>query len=319
MNTNTFSDFRKGVNLGGWLSQCSYAEEHLKTFITESDIKEIASWGADHVRIPFDYNIIQNTDGTMIGEGFSYLDNAIEWCKKYGLRTVLDLHKAMGYSFDTYSENESGFFTDEKLQEYFYILWEEMAKRYGSLTDSAAFELLNEVTLKDYCTTWNGVIRKCIERIRRYAPDIRILVGSYWNNSPDAVPDLDKPYDDKIVYNMHCYSPLKFTHQGAYWTDLIDPKERISFEESGVTDTYFEETFRKAIEKAEKEGAALYCGEYGVIDVATPEDTVKWYRAIHKTFEKYGISRSAWSYKKMDFGLSDERLAGVAKELRELL
>ena len=54
-------------------------------------------------------------------------------------------------------------------------------------------------------------------------------------------------------------------------------------------------------------------------DQATPEDTVKWFRTIHSTFEKYGISRSAWSYKQMDFGLSDSRLDGVRGELISLL
>ena len=63
----------------------------------------------------------------------------------------------------------------------------------------------------------------------------------------------------------------------------------------------------------------LYCGEYGVIDKVSPEDAVKWYRQIHEAFEKYGISRSAWSYKEMDFGLSDSRLDGVRDELVKLL
>ena len=52
---------------------------------------------------------------------------------------------------------------------------------------------------------------------------------------------------------------------------------------------------------------------------SSPEDTVKWFRKIHETFEKYGIARSAWSYRKMDFGLSDERLDGVRDQLIPLL
>ena len=63
----------------------------------------------------------------------------------------------------------------------------------------------------------------------------------------------------------------------------------------------------------------LYCGEYGVIDRATPEDTVAWYRMIHEAFEHYGIGRAAWSYRQMDFGLSDERLKGVLPQLLPLL
>ena len=64
---------------------------------------------------------------------------------------------------------------------------------------------------------------------------------------------------------------------------------------------------------------ALYCGEYGVIDRATPEDTVRWFRQIHDTFERFHISRCAWSYKQMDFGLSDPRLDSVRDALIKLL
>ena len=86
-----------------------------------------------------------------------------------------------------------------------------------------------------------------------------------------------------------------------------------------MDDEFFGNAFRSAIETAEKYGTALYCGEYGVIENAAPEDTVKWYRKIHDTFEKYEIARSAWSYRQMDFGLSDERLDGVREQLIPLL
>lgn len=311
--------FYKGVNFGGWLSQCNYEKEHLRTFITENDFKIAASWGIDHVRVPFDYNILENSDGTFSEEGFGYLDMAIEASKKNGLNIILDLHKTAGFSFDYYGENESGFFDSEAYQERFYKLWEEVAKRYGSMTQNVAFELLNEVTDASFIDAWNRIAKECIRRIRKIAPSILILVGSYHNNSADTVQYLDAPYDENVIYNMHCYEPLKFTHQGAYWTDAIVPEERMAFEDSVTSEEYFEELFSTAIAKAEKHGSGLYCGEYGCIDVISPEDTVKWYRTINAVFSKHGIGRAAWNYKAMDFGLSDARLDGVRSELISLL
>ena len=306
--------FFKGINLGGWLSQCDYSEDRLNNFIKEEDIAKIASWELDHVRIPVDYNVLENEDGTYKAEGFARIDKALEWCRKYNLNIVLDLHKTAGYSFDA-GEKEAGFFDSIPLQERFYRLWEEIARHYGKYSDCMAFELLNEVTAKEFIDTWNRVSNECIRRVRAYAPDPIILVGSYYNNSVVAVKDLAAPYDDKVVYNFHCYDPLKFTHQGAYWTDAIDKDERISFEESGVDCAYFVELFESAIEAAREQNTELYCGEYGVIDVVSPEDTVKWYKAIHRVFDNYGIARSAWSYKEMDFGLSDARLDEERDEL----
>ena len=210
--------FNKGVNFGGWLSQCSYEKLHLDTFITENDFRIAASWGVDHVRVPFDYNIIENNDGTFIDDGFIYLDMAIEAAKRNGLNIILDLHKTAGFSFDYYGENESGFFDSAEYQERFYRLWEEIARHYGSMTPNVAFELLNEVTDAEFIDAWNRIARECISRIRKIAPEILILVGSYHNNSADTVQFLDAPFDKNVIYNMHCYEPLKFTHQGAYWT-----------------------------------------------------------------------------------------------------
>lgn len=311
--------FYKGINFGGWFSQCDYSEDRLNNFITEFDFAKVAEWGVDHVRIPVDYNVFENEDGTYKEDGFVRIDKAFQLCEKYGLNAVLDLHKTAGFSFDSYGENEAGFFESQSLQERFYCLWEEFAKRYGNLSERVAFELLNEVTEKEYIDAWNRISNECIKRIRVYAPDMLILVGSYENNSAEAVPDLEVPFDDKVIYNFHCYEPLKFTHQGAYWTDKINKEDRFKFEESNITSEFFEELFAPAIQAAKCGNTTLYCGEYGVIDIVSPEDTVKWFRCINDVFEKHGISRCAWSYKEMDFGLSDSRLDGVRDELLKYL
>ena len=309
--------FRRGIDLGGWFSQCDYSEDRLEHFITEKDLDRIASWGLDHVRIPIDYNVVEDDDGVFIPDGFRRIGRALAWCKERNLKVVLDLHKTAGFSFDA-GEAESGFFDSEKYQERFYRLWEELARSFYD-PENVAFELLNEVTDASFIDAWNRISQECIRRIRVIAPDALILVGSYWNNSADAVKDLAAPADSRVIYNFHCYDPLVFTHQGAYWVPDMPADFRQSFEETAIPADYFDKAFASAIEAAEKNNTCLYCGEYGVIDRATPEDTVKWYRTIHSTFEKYGISRCAWSYKQMDFGLSDSRLDGVRDQLIPLL
>lgn len=309
--------FYRGVNLGGWFSQCDYSRERLDSFITEPDFEKIASWGLDHVRIPIDYNILETEGGGYDRTGFDRIDAAVALARKYGLNAIIDLHKTAGFSFDE-GEEESGFFENEKYQERFYDLWAELAQRFGSYSDYVAFELLNEVTEQRFSDIWNGIAQKCIGRIRMYAPDTLILLGSYWNNSPEAVKDLQAPFDDKVVYNFHCYSPLEFTHQGAPWVrDLTEKK--FSFEEMDITPEYFEKLFADAMKKAEDNGTCLYCGEYGVIDRVSPEDALKWFKVINSVFEKYGISRAAWSYREMDFGISDSRMDSVREELLKYL
>ena len=309
--------FYRGVNLGGWFSQCDYSEERLERFITEPDFDVIAGWGLDHVRIPMDYNVLETEDGAPDGKGYDRIARAVKLALARGLRVVLDLHKTAGYSFDA-AEKEEGFFTSGKYQERFFRIWEELSARFAD-PDHIAFELLNEVTDPSSIDAWNRISAECIARVRKNAPQSLILLGSYWNNSPDALKDLNAPADDRVIYNCHCYEPLAFTHQGAHWVPQLDINARVPFEESGATEQFFEDVFADAIRVAGERNTSLYCGEYGVIDKATPEDTVRWFRTIHEVFEKHGIARCAWSYRQMDFGLSDARLDGVRRELIPLL
>lgn len=343
-----FEGYNKGINLGGWLSQCvARTKEHFDTFITEEDIKIIASWGLDHVRLPLDYDIVLSDNNEYIEEGFGYIDNCIKWCQNNGLNLILDLHKTYGYSFDPLEDTDKeAFFTDEKLIQHFIGFWQELAKRYGKYSDMMAFELLNEIISPNVTDEWNDIANRTIKGIREYAPDTYVVYGGVNYNNVSSVQKLSDPYDDKIVYNFHCYDPMVFTHQSAYWVvgmpsdfkmnypaPLAECKEKgkmVSLELNAtmgielddmdmVGPKFFEAIFKSAIDSAQKRNAPLYCGEYGVIDQAPTPDTVRWFKDINATFEKFGIGRACWTYKNKDFGLVDEHYAEIKDELIKLL
>ena len=122
----------KGINFGGWLSQCRHTKEHYDSFINEDDVRRAAGWGFDHIRLPFDSEVVQNPDGTFIEEGFSRLEKFVGWAEDSGLDVVLDLHKACGYDFnDAGTENGNSLFSSPHLQELFVSLWNEVSSRFG--------------------------------------------------------------------------------------------------------------------------------------------------------------------------------------------
>ena len=206
-----FEGFQKGVNLGGWISQFdAYSKEHFDTFITKDDIKDIASLGFDHVRVPVDYVLFEEEDGTPKEDGFRYLEMCRQWCADYGLKMLIDLHECYGYSFDPLKKDmdREKFFYDEDLQARFLNLWSRIAHRFSDYQDQVAFEPLNEVVLKEVADAWNKVASAYIRLMRSIVPDSYLIIGGVCYNSVTSVPLLDIPLDDKIVYNFHCYEPL---------------------------------------------------------------------------------------------------------------
>ncbi len=333
-----FEGYQRGVNLGGWLSQADEkTAEHYRTFITEENIKEIASFGVDHIRVPVDYIVIEGEDGTELKDGYVFIDNAVEWAEKYKLNMLIDMHNTYGYTFDPLEVNgdKEIFFNDEGLQQRFYTMWDRISKRYGN-KKHVSFELLNEVISPDVTDSWNAIAGKAVEVIRKNAPETYIVIGGVCYNNVTSVPLLAPPKDEYIVYNFHCYEPMVFTHQKAYWVEGMpqdltvdypdttseyaekskdfDPDWagailKMKVKEMGAP--YFEELFEPAVRAAEKNNAPLYCGEYGVIDQAPPEASLRWIKDIHDAFEKYGIGRALWNYKEKDFGLIGEHYDSV--------
>lgn len=326
-----FKGYKKGINFGGWLSQCEHSKAHYDSFIRADDFAKVKSLGYDHIRLPIDYELIEDEEGNFIEENFSYLDFAVEKCRENGLNLVLDLHRTPGFSFDP-NHNKTGLFESRELQERFYAIWDKLAAKYAMNSGMLAFELLNEVTEKSYMPVWIQMAENAVRIIRSYSGEIRIILGGYWNNSVCAVKDLPLPFDENIVYNFHFYEPLLFTHQGAYWIDTMDRSFRCRFgmtygeyEEGSrirlrgrdfgefqkyppdeiMGEKYFDGLIREAVKTAEERNVCLYCGEFGVIELADKAEAEKWFDVFYSVMDRYSIGNAIWTYRQMDFSVVD--------------
>ena len=340
-----FKGYMHGVNLGGWLSQCREPDEkHFESFITREDIINIAGMGLDHVRLPVDYEHIEDESGRPVPYGYDYIDKCVGWCAGAGLNVLIDLHRTYGYTFDPLERgaDREKFFFDPAMQERFLNLWRRLAERYGKCSN-VAFDLLNEVIADSVAEAWNGIAARAVKAIREYAPETWIVIGGVRYNHVTAVPWIQKPDDDRIVFNFHCYEPLVFTHQKAYWMDAMPQDLEMDYpmdmaEYSGIAEAveqslplpedrmrgtfgpdFFEEMFGPAVRHAEANGAPLYCGEYGVIDQAPAGSTLRWLRDITSVMDRHGIGRALWTYKEMDFGITGPHYEPIRDEMLKLL
>lgn len=331
----------KGINLGGFLSQCVYKTEHYNTFILRDDIKTIAEMNFDHVRLPIDYEVIETESGEEIPENYVYIDNTIKWCKEFGLNLVLDVHKTWGYTFTKAAETGANtLFDSEEAKERFLNLWDKLSKRYGK-EENVALELLNEVVNPEYAQPWNDLIDRAVALIRKNAPLVTIIYGGVEWNSAGTLKYLREPADENILFTFHYYEPLVFTHQKAYWVPTIKQDLTVNYSEgmdylrkesvsiglqgmpcanskAATMAEYHEEMLSAALAEAERRGMKLYCGEFGVIDKAPAREAILWYKDVLQLFRRYGFGYAIWSYKEMDFGLMGDDYKEVRDYIREI-
>ncbi len=334
--------FQAGVNLGGWISQFREAKkEHFDSFITEADIKQIASWGMDHVRLPIDYMVLEDDHNPMQykEEGFVYIDNCIHWCEENNLNIILDLHRTAGYAFHTLGTNR--LFEDEELQNRFLSLWQAFAGRYRNYGDNVVFELLNEI-VEPNSEGWNQLSKKAVQKIREIDKNRVIIIGGNNYNSVFALKELGLIEDDRLVYNFHFYEPHIFTHQKASWEKPMQELDftvhypsteedyqkylrlsdifKHSYEFNPFMDKeYIRNYLQPALDFIKERKVNLYCGEYGVIDHAPLEDNLRWHEDLCDLLIEYGIGRAVWNYKVMSFPMVDKNSQVVNERLIRII
>ena len=326
-----FTGFEHGMGIGGWLTNYKRFNvlpqdrrlcltigdmEHFATYITENDIKYIASLGMDHIRLGFDQIVFEEKPYTYRKEIFSHIDNFIAWCKKYGLNIVLNMHKAVGNYCDIKEDIE--LLDDEELQNRFISLWLAFEERYAN-DNSIAFELLNEVRNVDP-EKWNILADKTISSIRARNKDRKIIVGSTCWNSPDTLKHL-KIYDDEnIIYTFHIYSPFEFTHQRGvlqaaplYYNrtmpypcdieryrdyQLVVSNNASAYAKYEKMDiTYIRNALQGAVDFAKSHpDKILWCGEFGTIRHADIKWRENWMRDVITVLKENDIPYCVWNY-----------------------
>lgn len=243
-----YEQFKKGINVGGWLSQYEIIaqkplteynlRQHFDSFIKEEDIRQISSWQFDHIRLPVSGYLIYDVEGDRLNaDAMEHIHKCIEWCSDCHLNIVLDLHDIYGNIYGA-MDSAMPLLTDTALQERFIRVWELLAQELLNVSGTfLMFELLNEVSdasgaypfsdiageRYDFSHTesllWNKLYKRCIDRIRSVDPYRWILVGSNGQNSVVYLKELEMMDDPAVFYNFHYYDPQVFTHQQAGFSE----------------------------------------------------------------------------------------------------
>lgn len=197
-----------GVNLGNWLllekwmapsvfgpspnahdeySLClalgSGAEAHMRRhregYVTEDDFRWLRDYGVDAVRIPFGYWLAEEKAEAPYVGGIEDLDKALDWCRKYGIAGVLDLHGAPGHQNGEHHSGRSRFFRwhlEPSCRARTLDLLERLAERYRGHGGLAAISCLNEPSREVPSSLLFEFYHAAYERIRKHLPPERAAV-----------------------------------------------------------------------------------------------------------------------------------------------
>ena len=328
MNPSGF-EIHRGVNLSHWLSQ-NFGWSPKATFITEQDIKFIDSIGFDHVRIPVDEAELWDAEGKPLPESFQYLTNCLDWCARYHLRAIVDLHIIRSHYFNAVNEGKkNALWTDTIAQDNFLRLWRDLSSRLGRYPISTvAYELMNE-PVADNPEDWNKLVERAVKVVRELEPHRVLFIGSNKWQSPGTFPELRIPvHDPNIILSMHTYAPIVFTHHLANWVGFKNYMRPVHYPGQTVADEDYDiavkndsllvhsmkgarevwnksvlaKELRPAIERAKELGLQLYCGEFGCLPHVDRRDRLAYYRDLVSLFEENHIAYCNWEYKG-DFGI----------------
>jgi len=321
---------QRGVNLSHWLSQ-DFGWFERRQFITENDLRYIASLGYDHVRLPIDEKEIWNEDGSFNRSALEFLHNGVQWALKYDLGVIVDMHVIRSHHFNAANEGGTNtLWSDPAEQEKFFDLWRQLSAELGEYpVNKVAYEIMNEPVAEDP-EDWNHLVANAMKVIRAMEPNRVVVIGSNMWQIPQTVPLLKVPEGDKnIILSTHTYVPFLLTHYTAGWTpmkfykgEVHYPGPTISEEEYAkmkgikdgnlgfVLDTVRDDwgpkrmyqELKPAIDRAEALGLQLYCGEFGCMPTVKETDRLAYYRDIVSTFESHGVAWANWEYKG-DFGI----------------
>ncbi|MBQ2967855.1 MAG: cellulase family glycosylhydrolase [Clostridia bacterium] len=324
-------NFQKGIGIGGWLTNYKRFNvlsrdkrmkitigdmEHFESYITEKDVAYIASLGMDHIRLGFDQIVVEES-------AYKYREKILDilkafscWCRKYNLRLVLNMHKALGNYCDIL--DEKGLMQNKVLQDRFIAVWVKIEELFAD-DSTVAFELLNEV-VNATADEWNYVAEKTINAIRNLNKERLIIVGGImWNNPPGL--DYIKVHDDKnIIYTFHCYAPQEFTHQQGvlhegpmyynrkmpYPSDDIE-RYRDYHRLFGENDVYSNiekidiEFLRQYLQPAKRfiekhPDKILWCGEFGTIRHCNIKWRENWMHDMITILKEWDIPYCVWNY-----------------------
>jgi len=294
---------------------------------TDDELKWMADWGFDFVRLPMAYpryvefdrsKAITPAEVLQINESeVDRIEAFVRKAQDQGLHVSINLHRAPGYCINAGFREPYNLWQSKEAQEAFWFHWGMWGRRFKSLPPSKiSFDLLNEPALisdmNDQHATkglvpgeiYREVAKGATAAIRAANPEHRVIADG--NRSGSLVtPELK---DLNIAQSCRGYFPGYISHYKAPWANK-DPEKcpppvwpgEINGEQFGKPRL---ETFYEPWIDLVKSGVGVHCGECGCWNKTPHPIFLAWFQDVLEILTSHQIGYALWNFRG-DFGLLD--------------
>jgi endoglucanase len=198
----------RGFNADGWISGPRPAAP------ADGLLRELRQAGMTHVRLPVPAESIMPRFASKAErhDRLQAVDRALTKLIALGYYVSIDLHP--GDRFNRLHRQEPVASMQEMKSAWTGLA--EIARRHPA--DRVFAELLNEPDVE--AERWQSEAEELAAFVRRLLPRTSIIVGPVNWQRADSLPGFRPLNDLNVVYAIHFYDPMAFSHQG-HW----DPKE----------------------------------------------------------------------------------------------
>ncbi|UFX46717.1 glycoside hydrolase family 5 protein [Bradyrhizobium sp. 41S5] len=198
----------RGVNADGWIVDPRSAP-------SRGLLLELRKAGLAHIRLPVPADFVMPRFATKaeIDSRLQAVDAALKTLLALGYAVSIDLHSGQHFNA-LHKDDPPGAMAEMKSA---WTVLARVMQRYPS--DRVFAELLNEPEVD--AAQWQGEVRELAGFIRQLLPQTTLITGPVNWQRADSLPGFAPLDDPNVVYAIHFYDPMVFTHQ-AHW-DRSEP------------------------------------------------------------------------------------------------